>query len=264
MVEPDAPVQDGAPARPAPAPTTKAEAHASAPIDEINFLELASLLKVTQNTVLERFGSALNASIFDASNIAGTLKQHGLIDFTAYYPGPNEIVVTDAGKRLIAEADAKSTEKYDRLDEAILAQLSGGKRLPLELQNTLNLRPRDLAMRLYKLSRQGFIIYELKSGTVELLLTETGFLKAGPAGAEHGAHRHAGAAAASAAGAAPHAPPPPTQTANGAALPQPGAAGQGEPKLHGKPLSKSRALPLVIAIVVVAIAVIVLYYLKVI
>ena len=147
-------------------------------VEEINFLELACLLKITPNTVLEKFGSAINASIFDASNIAGSLKQNNLIDFTAYYPGPNEIVVTETGKKLMAEADAKTTEPFDKLDEAILGQLSGGKRIPLDLQNTLNLRPKDLALRIYKLNKQGFLIYELKSGGVDILLTENGFLKA--------------------------------------------------------------------------------------
>jgi hypothetical protein len=151
--------------------------------DEVTFLEVASLLKITQNMVLERFGSAINASIFDASNLAGTLKQHGLIDFTAYFPGPNEMIVTEAGKALLAEAEAKAAEPFDKLDEAILAQLSGGKRIPVELQNTLNVRPKDLALRLYKLSKQGFIIYELKSGGVDLLLTESGFLKTSQSGA---------------------------------------------------------------------------------
>ena len=56
--------------------------------DEINFMDLASLLSIGPDTTLERLGSAINASIFDASNMAGTLKQKGLIDFTASYPGP--------------------------------------------------------------------------------------------------------------------------------------------------------------------------------
>lgn len=145
--------------------------------DEITFMDLASLLKITPNTPLEKLGSALNASIFDASNMAGSLKQKGLITFTANYPGPNTITITDAGKALIQEADAKSTAPTDPLDDSILNQLSGGKRLPVELQNTLNIRPRDLAMRLYKLNKQNLIIYELKNGGVELLLTEQGFLR---------------------------------------------------------------------------------------
>ncbi len=223
--------------------------------EEVNFLELACLLKVTQNTVLERFGTAINASIFDASNIAGSLKQHGLIDFTAYYPGPNEIQVTEAGKKLIAEGDAKSAEPYDKLDEAILTQLSGGKRVPIELQNTLNLRPKDLALRLYKLSKQGFIIYELKSGTVELLLTETGFLKVGSAQMVQR--------------------PKPVQQGTQAQQPQQAQPAQGAPqqqtspsasnnvqhnpaepaRLHGKPISKTLKYPLIAAVIVIIIVV---------
>ncbi|MDE1851511.1 MAG: hypothetical protein KGH69_02380 [Candidatus Micrarchaeota archaeon] len=146
-------------------------------MDEINFTDLACLLQIKPDMALEKFGSAINASIFDASNLAGTLKQKGLIDFTSYYPGPNTLIITDAGKNLIAEADTRSAEQFDILDETILTQLSTGKKAPIEIQNTLNLRPRDLAMRLYKLYKQGLLIYELKSGTVDLLLTESGFLK---------------------------------------------------------------------------------------
>ncbi len=146
--------------------------------DEINFLDLAVLLKITPNTPLEKLGGLINASIFDASNLAGGLKQKGLVEFTAYYPGPNSMTVTDAGKALIAEADARSMEPTDPLDDSILVQISGGKRIPLELQNTLNIRSRDLALRLYKENKQGLLTYELKNGMVELMLTESGFLHA--------------------------------------------------------------------------------------
>lgn len=146
--------------------------------DEITFMDLAALLKITPNTPLEKLGSALNASIFDASNLAGTLKQKDLISFTTNYPGPNSITITDTGQALLKEADSKSTAPIDALDESLLTQLSGGKRLPIELQHTLSIRPRDLAMRLYKLNKQDLIIYELKNGGAELLLTEQGFLHA--------------------------------------------------------------------------------------
>ena len=145
--------------------------------DEVTFIDLSCLLRITPDTTLEKLGSAINASIFDASNIAGSLKQKGLIDFSAYYPGPNTISVTDAGKALIAESDTKATEPFDDLDDAILIQLSGGKRVPLDLQNTLGVRPKDLALRIYKLEKQGFLTYELKSGTVEILLTAGGFIQ---------------------------------------------------------------------------------------
>jgi hypothetical protein len=145
--------------------------------DEINFMDLACILKIAQDTVLEKFGSLINASFFDASNIAGTLKQKGLIDFTSNYPGPNGMVLTDAGKNLINEANTRSTEPFDNLDGTILTQLSGGKRLPNELSTTLNLRPKDLALRLYKLYKQEYMTYELKNGSVDMMLTEKGFLK---------------------------------------------------------------------------------------
>ncbi len=144
----------------------------------ITFTDLACLLKITPETTLEKFGSTINASIYDAAQISGTLKQKGLIDFTAYYPGPNSMTITDAGKALKDEAEAKSAETLDNLDEEVLVQLSGGKRMPLELQSSLNIRPKDLALRLYKLSKQGLIGYELRNGNVELMLTEQGFLKA--------------------------------------------------------------------------------------
>ncbi len=144
----------------------------------ITFTDLACLLKITPETTLEKFGSTINASIYDAAQISGTLKQKGLIDFTAYYPGPNSMTITEAGKALKDEAEAKGAETLDNLDEEILLQLSGGKRMPLELQSSLNLRPKDLTLRLYKLSKQSYVGYELRNGNVELMLTEQGFLKA--------------------------------------------------------------------------------------
>lgn len=146
-------------------------------IEDINFLDLACLLKIGPDTVMEKFGSLINTSFFDASSIAGTLKQKGLIEFTNDFPGPNGMKVTELGKGLMTEAEAKGAEQFDTLDSTILQQMSGGKRMPAELGNTLNIRSKDLAFRLYKLYRQNYIIYELKNGTVDLLLTESGFLK---------------------------------------------------------------------------------------
>jgi DNA-binding MarR family transcriptional regulator len=243
--------------------------------DEITFMDLASLLKITPNTPLEKLGSALNASIFDASNIAGTLKQKGLIEFTANYPGPNSITITDAGKSLIKEADDKSTMPSDALDESILVQLSGGKRLPTELQNTLNIRPRDLAMRLYKLNKQSLMIYELKNGGVELLLTEQGFLRTkvahqmpsmmpGPMPKAQPMQQ------ASMPGASMQ-PPSPAMQAPGSA--NPGMAGMGKPGvqpkapttqgMHSQGAGMGMAMP-IIAIVVIIIVVVALYYMGII
>jgi len=146
-------------------------------VEDINFLDMACLMKIGPDTVMEKFGGLINTSFFDASTIAGTLKQKGLIEFTNDYPGPNGLLVSPLGKTLLGEAETKSTEQFDMLDSTILQQLSGGKRLPVELGYSLNIRSKDLAFRLYKLYKQNYIIYDLKNGGVELLLTEGGFLK---------------------------------------------------------------------------------------
>jgi len=148
--------------------------------DDITFLDIACLMKISDDTTLERFGSAINASIFDASNIAGTLKQKDLIDFTSIFPGPNSIAVTEKGKAVLQEAEQRTTTPFDNLDKSILSQISSGKSSPKDIQSSISLNSRDLAMRLYKLSKQNFLTYELKSGQVDILLTEQGFLKAAP------------------------------------------------------------------------------------
>ena len=68
-------------------------------------------------------------------------------------------------------------EPMDVLDNNILNQLSGGKREPKEMSNSLNLRPKDLALRIYKLNKTGLLVYELKNGLAEISLTEAGYLK---------------------------------------------------------------------------------------
>ncbi len=215
--------------------------------ESINFLDLACLFKIGDDTTLERFGSTINASVFDAANITGSLKQKGLIDFTAYYPGPNSMVVTDAGKKLKADADSKSSEALDSLDEEILKHMSGGKRFPTELQSTLNIRPKDLAFHIYKLFKQSYLSYELKNGNVELMLTEQGFLKAKPAQTIQVPKMPQ--------------PPMPVQAAPEEMPQQEGSQAGTEQmtqpiKLHGKPRSK---LPIAIAVVIVAVAAV--YYL---
>ncbi len=143
----------------------------------LNFLDLACVLKITPDMTMEKLGSAINAGVFDAANIAGTLKIKGLINFAAQLPGSTNIELTDKCKALLDDANAKSAEPTDALDDEILRQLSGGKRIPIDLQNTLNINSKDLALRLYKLYKQNFISYELRNGNVDILLTESGFLK---------------------------------------------------------------------------------------
>lgn len=92
--------------------------------DEPNFVDLFALTKVTPDAVVERFGSTINSSFFDASNILGGLKIKGLIDFTTLFGNQNSITVTDSGKQLLDEAAKKAMEPFDQLDLAVVMQLT--------------------------------------------------------------------------------------------------------------------------------------------
>ncbi len=147
-------------------------------VDEPNFIDLFALTKITPQTVVEKFGTSINSSFFDASNILGGLKIKGLIDFTTIFGGQNSVAITDLGHKLLDEASSKANMPLDHLDIAILVQLSGGKRSVNDLTNTLNITPKDMSMHLYKLMQQSFLSSEFRNGILNLMLSEKGFMQA--------------------------------------------------------------------------------------
>ena len=146
--------------------------------DDINFVDLLAISKITQGMTVEKFGGVINSSLFDAANVLGSLSIKKLITFTTLMTGQNPITVTDQGKALIAEANAKANEEFDSLDYSVLLQLEAGKRSIVDLGSALNVRQRDLALRLYKLAQQQYITYDFRSGVVDIMLTEKGFTQA--------------------------------------------------------------------------------------
>ncbi|MEM0149309.1 MAG: hypothetical protein QXW10_00220 [Candidatus Micrarchaeaceae archaeon] len=146
--------------------------------DEPNFIDLFALTRITPQTVVEKFGTSINSSFFDASNILGGLKIKGLIDFTTVFGGQNSVAITDLGHKLLDEATAKVNLPLDHLDIAILVQLSGGKRSLNDLTDTLNILPKDLSMHLYKLMQQSYLSAEFRNGILNLMLSEKGFMQA--------------------------------------------------------------------------------------
>lgn len=146
--------------------------------DEPNFLDLVALSKITPDLVVEKFGSKINSSFFDGSNMLGTLRLKNLIDFTANFPGQSVITITETGKQLLKEAADKSVLQFDGIDLSILQQLQAGKRTYIDIGNAVNLRPKDLAMHLYKLSQQQYAVDEIKNGTIDIMLTEKGLMQA--------------------------------------------------------------------------------------
>ena len=146
--------------------------------DEPNFLDLVALSKITPDLVVEKFGGKINSSFFDGSNILGALRLKGLIDFTANFPGQSIITVTDQGKQLLKEAADKSTLAFDSIDLSILQQLQMGRRSYIDIGNAVNLRPKDLAMHIYKLSQQQYAVEEIKNGALDIMLSEKGLMQA--------------------------------------------------------------------------------------
>ncbi len=143
--------------------------------DEVTFFDLVTLMKIKPGITVERYGGLINSSFFDGAKVLGTLQQKKLISLTTAMPDQNPITVTETGKQLITEADNRATQEFDHLDLEILVQVSKGKSTPEDLGKKVNVRPKDLAMHLYRLSKQDFATYELVSGTVNIMLTEKGF-----------------------------------------------------------------------------------------
>ncbi len=150
-------------------------------VKELTFMDLAVLEKIDADSVVERFGPKINASLFGAANVLGALKIKGYLDIQTSL-GFSPIVLTDSGKQVLALADEKSKGDVDALDVAVLTQLGMGIKDPYKLEQELNIRSGDLAFKLYKLGKLGLLDYTIKSGTgsspnprIEVMLTEQGF-----------------------------------------------------------------------------------------
>jgi predicted transcriptional regulator len=145
-------------------------------LENINFTDLVALMRLTPESTVERFGGLINSSFFDASNILGSLKQKGLVDFVTQFPSQSAITVTEQGKQLIAEVQEKAETPFDKLDLEILVQIANTGKTLVDLSSGVNVTSKDLAIHLYKLFTQKFLSYELRNGNITLTLTEKGFI----------------------------------------------------------------------------------------
>lgn len=146
--------------------------------DDITFTDIVAIIKIKPDTTVEKYGGLINSSLFDAANVLGTLSQKKLISFTTAMPGQNPIMLTEAGKNLMTEADSRAEGEFDHLDLTILQQMQNGMNAPADIAKAINISPRDLAMHLYKMMKQGYSTYEFRSGIVSVMLTEKGFAQA--------------------------------------------------------------------------------------
>ncbi|MFH1285091.1 MAG: hypothetical protein ABIH99_00745 [Candidatus Micrarchaeota archaeon] len=144
-------------------------------MNELTFLDLIVLERIDKDTVVERFGSKINSSFFDAANIVGSLKLKGFIDIESSLASNSPVKLTAEGESVLALAQAKTEEDVDALDYEILRAVSKKARDPEGVVSALGIRPSDLAYHLYKLAAAGYLDYNLRNAKVELFLTELGF-----------------------------------------------------------------------------------------
>ena len=234
--------------------------------DEPNFLDLVALSKITPDLVVEKFGSKINSSFFDGSNVLGTLRLKGLIDFTANFPGQSVITVTEMGKQLLKEANDKSVAQFDSIDLSILQQLQAGKRSYVDIGNTVNLRPKDLAMHLYKLGAQQYAVYDIKNGMLDIMLTDKGLMQAKsgmPQSAQQGQPApQMPQVAQPQAAAAPQAPVQEEQATAGvsAGAQEPGGMSIEEIEKQIKGSKRTRNMKIVVVVAVLIVVIIVVLY----
>ncbi|MFH0818008.1 MAG: hypothetical protein V1909_05255 [Candidatus Micrarchaeota archaeon] len=150
---------------------------------ELTFMDLVVLQRIGPDTILERFGSKINSSFFEAANILGTIKLKGYVDLETTL-GESKVNVSEAGKAVLALAEEKSIGEIDTLDRGILGAISKGLKDPDKLSERLNVRSGDLAYHLYKLVKTNHIDYDLRAGRVSVMLTESGFKDADRSGEE--------------------------------------------------------------------------------
>jgi uncharacterized membrane protein len=77
----------------------------------------------------------------------------------------------------LVELGDKEKEDFDILDFTIITQLANGKRGLTDLSGAVNVRQHDLAVHLFKLASQEYLSYNIRNGTVDITLTEKGFLQ---------------------------------------------------------------------------------------
>ncbi|MFH1447758.1 MAG: hypothetical protein ABIG39_02750 [Candidatus Micrarchaeota archaeon] len=145
---------------------------------ELTFMDLVVLQRIGPDTTLERFGSKINSSFFDAANILGTLKLKGYVEIEAAI-GASKINVSEGGKAILSMAEEKSSGEIDTLDKGILKAISKGAKDVRKLEDIMNVRSGDLAYHIYKLVKNNYVDYDVRAGNVNMMLTENGFKNIG-------------------------------------------------------------------------------------
>jgi hypothetical protein len=142
--------------------------------NDLTFLDLVVLEKVQGDTVMETFFGEIGTSFFDTAALMGTMQVKGLISIKS---GVGRSTVTRAaeGEKVLGFASSRVVEPLDELDHAIIKAVASGTNEFSKMQDQLNVRSEDLAYRFYKMTKQGYLAYNIRNSKTYFTLTENGF-----------------------------------------------------------------------------------------
>lgn len=152
--------------------------------DDLEFIDIALLKRIDEETTVEGFGSKISSTFFEAANLLGTLKIKGLIEIHSAI-GNSPVLITEKGKLLLKELDMYSEVELTKTDLAVLGSIRGGMKDPKQVEAALNIKSSDIAYAIYKLVRKGLVDYKVRNAAVEIMLTTQGFEKENPVVKEH-------------------------------------------------------------------------------
>lgn len=141
---------------------------------ELTFLDLVVLDKMEKDTVLNTFGTTIDASFFETAQFMGTLQTKGFIEISSGI-GRSVANRTQVGEGILARAKLRSDEPLDELDHAILKAVAAGAKDFTTIFSDLNIGSDALSYHLYRLAKQGYVEYTVKAAQASFNLTEDGF-----------------------------------------------------------------------------------------
>jgi hypothetical protein len=142
--------------------------------NDLTFLDLVVLERVQGDTVMETFFGEIGSSFFDTAALMGTMQVKGLVLIKSGI-GRSVVNRTENGERILQQAEAKAGELLDELDHAIMKTIASGVNEFNKIQDQLSIRSEDLAYRFYKITKQGYVGYNIRNAKTYFALTENGF-----------------------------------------------------------------------------------------
>jgi len=141
---------------------------------DLTILDLVVLEKIEKDSLMESFSGKLYSSFFETASILGTLQVKHLVSISSSI-GRSIVNRSELGEKVLLYAEERANEPLDGLDHVILKSIASGNKIFEKIKDDLNLRSDDLAIHLYKVIKQGYADYEIRSGKLTLNITEKGF-----------------------------------------------------------------------------------------